>query len=76
MFYFVNDRTLEFLYKKEEIRKLFRYLCRFPNSPVKQLVPFFAMKMEVSLLKAKNKIELIDLSPSKRSRNKRDVWLR
>ena len=75
MFNFVNDRTLDFLYKTEEIRKLFSYFCRFPISTVKQLVPFFAMKMEVGLLKTKNKMELVYLSPSNRTRNKRDVWL-
>ena len=65
MFHFVDDRALDFLHKLEEIRKLFRYLRRFPISTDKQLVPFFAMKMEVGLLKTKNKIELVYLSPSK-----------
>ena len=75
MFHFVNDRTLDFLYKTEEIRKLFCYFCRFPISPFKQLVPFFAMKMKVGLLKTKRKIERVYFSPSNRTRDKRDLWL-
>ena len=75
MFNCVNDRTLDFLYKTKEIRKVFSYFCRFPIPTVKQRVPFFAMKMEVGLLKTKNEMELVHLSPSNRKRNKRDVWL-
>ena len=61
MFHFVNDRTLNFLHKTEEIGKLFCYFFRFPIFTVKQLVPFFAMKMEVGPLKRK-----ICLPPSNR----------